>query len=88
VLESVFPFAAIERREFENIGRGVIDAHGEGTKIVQRGNLDFFGVHCFKDTGKEGNSYAVAEFGVFEAEIANFAEHRATVGVTVGVPTR
>lgn len=87
VLEGVFAFFPIERREFEDVGRGVVHAHGERAEVVQRGNFNLFGVHCFKDTGEEGNSYAVAEFGVFEAKVADFAEHRAAVGVAVRVPT-
>ena len=45
-------------------------------------------VHTFKDTGEEGDSYAVGEFGVLETQVANFAKHGAAIGVTVRIPTR
>ena len=88
MFEGVFAFAAIERSEFENVRRGVIDAHGKRAEIVQRRDFDFLCIHCIKDTGQEGNSYTVAQLGVFETEIADFAKHGAAVGVTLRVPTR
>jgi hypothetical protein len=88
VFESVFAFAPIERSEFKNIGRGVIDPHRQRTEIVERRDFDFAGIDRFKDAWQEGNSDAVGKLGVFEAEVANFAKHGATVGVTVGIPTR
>ena len=68
------------------LGRGVIDADGKGTEIVQRTDLDLARFHGFDDAGYEADADAVAQLGVFKSEVADLAQHGASVGVAVGVP--
>lgn len=72
--------------ELVEVGRGVIHPHRERAEIVERGDFDFTGVDGFEDARHEGNAGAVAEFSVFEAEVADFAEHGAAIVVAVGIP--
>ena len=62
------------------------DTDGQRTKIVERGNLDLARVHGFKDARHEADADAVAQLGVIKTEVADFAQHGAAVGVTVGIP--
>jgi len=73
--------------EFVEVGGGVSDAHGEGTEIVEGGDLDLAGVDGLDDAGDEADADAVAELGVFKAEVADLAQHGAAAGVAAGVPT-
>ena len=54
---------------------------------MEAGNLDFARVHGFQDAGQEPEPDAVAEFGAGKAEVADFAQHGATVRVAFGIPT-
>ena len=62
------------------------DAHRQRTEIVEAGNFDFARVHRVQDAGHEADADAVAQLGVFKAEVADFAQHGAAVGVAVGIP--
>jgi len=72
--------------KFVEVRRGMRDADGQRTEIVERGNLDLARVHGFEDAGHEADADAVAQLGIFKTEVADFAQHGATVGVTVGIP--
>ena len=73
-------------RVLVEVGCGMIHAHGQRAEIVERGNFDFAGVDGIENAGHEADAGAVAEFGVFEAEVADFAEHGAAVVVAMGIP--
>jgi len=86
VFEGILPLASIGRSKLENIRRGVVDADGERTKIVQRGNLDLTRVHRFQHSRQQADADAVAQLRVFKPQIANLSQHGASVRVTAGIP--
>ena len=53
---------------------------------MEAGNFDLTRVHGLQDAGQETEPDAVAEFGVGKAEVADFAQHGATVRVAFGIP--
>ena len=64
----------------------MIDAHGQGTKIMQRGDFDIAGVHRLEDAGEQTDADAVAEFGVVKAQGVDFAQEGASIGMAVRIP--
>src|SRR5205807_8087688 len=77
---------AVEGGEPEKVWVRLVDADGERTKIVERRDFDFSGLHRFDDAGQQTDADAVAQFRMIEAEVADFAQHGAAVGVTMRVP--
>ena len=86
VLDGGFAFAVRLSGKLVKVRRGMIHAHRERAEIVQRGNLHLACAHGIENTRHEADACAVAEFGVFKTEIANFAEHGATIGVAMRIP--
>ena len=78
VFKGAFPFAAILGGEFVHIGRGAIDAHGQGTEVVQTANLHLPGGHGFENARQQTDADAVTQFCVSEAQVANLAQHGAS----------
>ena len=70
-------------RKLVQVRRGMVDSHGQRAEIVDAGNLDFPGVHGVEDPGHETDARAVAQFGVFESEFTDLAQHRPAVDVAV-----
>ena len=64
----------------------MVHAHGQRTEVVQGGDFDFAGVHGVEDAGHEADARAVAQFGVFKAQLADFAQHGAAIRVAMGIP--
>ena len=62
------------------------DPHGQGTKIVQAGNFHFACIDGFENSGQQADACAMAQLGVFKAQIAYFSQHGPAIGVTMGVP--
>ena len=65
----------------------MFNTHRQRTEIVQAGNFDFAGIDGLKNAGHETDSGSVAELGVFEAELPDFAQHGAPISVPMRVPT-
>ena len=86
VLDSGFAFAVRFSGELVEVWRGVIHTHRQGTKVVQRGNLHLARANGVENAGHEADACAVTEFGVFKTEIANFAQHGASVGMAMRIP--
>jgi hypothetical protein len=55
---------------------------------VQTRDLNFSRIDRFKNPRQQADSNSMAKFSEVKAEIADFAKHRSTVGVAVGIPTR
>ena len=86
VLDGGFAFAVRFSGELVEVWRGMIHAHRQGTEIVQRRNLHLARAHSIENTRHEADACAVTEFGVFKTEIADFAQHGASVGMAMRVP--
>jgi hypothetical protein len=54
---------------------------------MEGGDFDFTGRDAFKDAREQADACAVAKFGIFEAQVADFAQHGASVSVTMRIPT-
>jgi hypothetical protein len=61
----------------------MIHAQRQRTKIMEAGNFNLARVHGFQDAGQETEPDAVAEFRIFKAEVADFAQHYATIRVAL-----
>jgi len=68
------------------IRRRVAHAHRQRTEIVQAGNLDLARFDRFENARHEAYADAVTQLGIFKAEVADFAQHRASVRVAVRIP--
>jgi len=86
VTDGEFAFARFLGGKFIQVRRRMCDAHRQRAKIVQAGNFHFARVHGFKNSGHEADTGAVAQLRVAETEVADFAQHRASVRVTAGIP--
>jgi hypothetical protein len=86
VLDGQFALARAFVGKFVKVRRGVRHAHRQRAEIVQAGNLDLARVHRVEDARHEADADAVAQLGVFKAEVADFAQHGASVRVAVGIP--
>jgi len=86
VLDRILAFTRIFGAELENIRRGAIHSHRQGTKVMHAGNLHLARIDRFQNAGQERQSDAMAQLGIFEAEFADFPEHGAPVGVPVRIP--
>ena len=86
VLDRQFALARPLVGKFVEVRRGMIHAQRQRTKIVEAGNLDLARVHGLQDAGQQTEPDAVAELGIFKAEVADFAQHGAAVRVAVGIP--
>ena len=60
VPHSQFAFAGPYGRELVKVRRGVIDAHRQGTKIMQARDLDVSRLDRIQDSGQQRNARAVA----------------------------
>jgi hypothetical protein len=83
VTQRVFAFRRPLRGQAVQVRRGIIDADGQGTEIMQAGDFHFPGRDGIEDARQEADARAVAQFGVFKAQVADLAEHRAAIGVAV-----
>ena len=86
VTPGVLALAGVGGGKLVKIGGGVIDAHGQGTKIVEGGDLDFAGVHRLDDAGEQADADAVAEFRAVKAQGMDFPQHGASIGMAMGIP--
>ena len=86
VLDGQFALARAFVGKFVEIRRGLVHAHRQRAKIVQAGNLDFARLHRLEDAGHQADADAVAQLRIFKAQVADFAQHRAAIRVTVGIP--
>ena len=86
VLDGQFALAGAFVGKLVKIRRGMVHAQRQGTEIVEGGNFNFARVHGFEDSGHQADADAVAQFGVFKTEVADFAQHRAPIGVAMGIP--
>ena len=53
---------------------------------MQCGNLHLACAHGVEDAWHEADACAVAEFGEFKAQIADFAQQGATIRMAMGIP--
>ena len=53
---------------------------------MQAGNPHLARVHGLQDAGQQADAGAVAQLGVVEAQVADFAQHGAAIGVPVRIP--
>jgi hypothetical protein len=83
VLEREFTLTGMFVRELEQIGSRAIDADWQGAEIVKRGNPDLAFVYGLHDSGQQADANSVAQFGVLESQLPDFAQHRAPVRVSV-----
>ena len=86
VPKRVFAFARIVGRKLEDIRRGMIDAHRQGTEIVQAGNLHLTRVDGFQHSGQQADANAVAQFRVIKAKVTDLAQHGSAVGMAMRIP--
>ena len=86
VLEGELAIARLVGGEFVKIGRGPLDAHGQGTEIVQGGNLDLAGLDGVQDAGHQGEPRAVAQFGIFKTQFTDFEQHQPPIGLAMRIP--
>ena len=86
VLDGQLAVALAGGGKFVEVRRCAGDADGQRTKVVQAGNFDLAGLHGVEDAGHQAETDAVAQLGVFKAQIADLAQHRAAVGVAGGIP--
>jgi len=54
---------------------------------VERGDLPLARGDGIEDAGHEADAGAVAEFGVFKAEVTDFAQRGAPIRVAMRIPT-
>jgi len=73
-------------RKFVEVWRGLVHADGQRTEIVHAGNFDLAGVHGREDARQQTDADAVAQLGAVKAEVADFVQHRAAIGVARGIP--
>ena len=87
VLVRQFAFPRTFVGKLIEIRRGMIHAHRQRAEIVQRGNFDLTGGHRFENAGHQADARAVAQLRIFEAQVANLAQHGPAIRVPMGIPT-
>jgi hypothetical protein len=53
---------------------------------VERRDPDLSGIDSLDDAWEQADADTVAKFGILKPQLANFAQHRAAIGVAVRIP--
>ncbi len=86
VSEGVVALARVLGGKLEDVRGRPGDPHGERTEVMQGGNANESGFDGIEDARQKADPGAVPQFGIVEAEVADFLQHGLAVGVTVRVP--
>ena len=86
VLVGVLPLANVGGGKLEHVWVGVLAPDRQWAEVVQGGNLDHARLVRVDDSRHETEPNAMAQLGILKPKVANLLEHRATVGVAVGIP--
>ena len=86
VLVGVLPLANVRGGKLEHVWVGVLAPDRQRAEVVQGGNLDHARLVRVDDSRHKAQPDAVAQFGILKPKVANLLEHRAAVGVAVGIP--